>query len=89
MTVMLDLRAEIERLLKEKAATTGQTLEGYLEGLAEREAHARNGTRNGPAQLTVEQWSAEWRAWADANRKLPAGLMIDDSRESIYAGRGE
>jgi hypothetical protein len=89
MSVLLNLPAETERLLKEKAARTGQTLEGYLQALAEREATILNGTRPRPAELTAEEWSAEWRNWANADRRLPAGLVIDDSRESIYAGRGE
>jgi hypothetical protein len=36
-----------------------------------------------------DQWSAKWRAWADADRHLPPGIVIDDSRDTIYAGRGE
>jgi hypothetical protein len=89
MAVLLNLPVETERLLKEKAARAGQTLEDYLMGLAEREARESKGTRPGQSPLTIEQWSAEWRAWGNADRKLPAGIVIDDSRESIYAGRGE
>jgi hypothetical protein len=38
-------------------------------------------------QLTAEQWSREWRAWAESHPELDH--IADDSRESIYAGRGE
>ena len=40
-----------------------------------------------PAQMTVEEWSHALRAWATGHpdRTAPA----DDSRESIYEGRGE
>ena len=87
MTVVLNLPEEIERLLRNKAAQTGQTLEAYLEGLSKREAGANHATRPGP--LTVEQWSAAWHAWASAERTFRGGITLDDSRESIYAGRGE
>jgi hypothetical protein len=89
MTVMLNLSAEIEQLLREKAARVGKTLEAYLEGLSQQEARANHATRSGLLPGTVEQWSAEWRAWADADRNFCSGITLDDSRESIYAGRGE
>ena len=37
--------------------------------------------------LEANRWIAEWRAWAAKPR--PASSALDDSRESIYAGRGE
>ncbi|NOT01290.1 MAG: hypothetical protein HOP29_11755 [Phycisphaerales bacterium] len=40
---------------------------------------------NGP--LSPEQWSAEWHAWAAGHKSV--GHVVDDSRERIYAGRGE
>jgi len=89
VTVTLNLPPETVRLLQEKAALVGQTLEGYLQGLAEREAGIGNGTALGREPLTAEQWFAQWRAWANADRHLSAGIVLDVSRESIYAGRGE
>ena len=89
MAVIINLRAETERLLKEKAAKAGQTLEAYLKQLAEREAAATNSTKPSSALLSAEQWSAQWRAWANQDRQLPADIVIDDSRESIYAERSE
>jgi hypothetical protein len=89
MTVTLNLPAETERLLKEKAARAGQTLEAFLKEIAERAAGSSDRTSPGPAPLTIEQWCAEWRDWGNADRKLAASIVLDDSRESIYAGRGE
>jgi phosphohistidine phosphatase SixA len=89
MSVELNLSAETERILKQKAARAGQTLEGFLQGLAEREAATQNGSPPRAAPLTAEEWSAKWRAWASADRRQPSGLIMDDSREGIYAGRGE
>ena len=89
MTVMLNLPAETEKILKDKAEKAGQTLQGYLQGLAEREATLPNSTPPFRSSLSAPEWSAAWRAWANWDRRLPGGLAIDDDRESIYAGRGE
>ncbi|HEV2948036.1 MAG TPA: hypothetical protein VGX70_11715 [Gemmataceae bacterium] len=88
MTVTLKLTPEKEKLLKDKAANAGLSLENYLLALVERDVNLSNGQEI-LAPLTPAQWSVEWRAWANKERHLPAGLAIDDSRESIYAGRGE
>ena len=89
MTVLINLPAQTEKLLKEKAARASQTLEAYLEGLAEREATATIGTQPSSSPLSAEQWSTQWRDWANQDRQLPGGIVIDDSRESIYAQRSE
>jgi|GEM_PF-700931 len=89
MTLMLDLSPETECLLKEKAKRAGLTLEDYVKKLAEQEVGSANGPSPSFADLPAEAWSAKWRAWANADRHLPGGIVVDDSRESIYAGRGE
>lgn len=40
-----------------------------------------------PAELTTEEWIAELKAWAASHK--PLEHPADDSRESIYEGRGE
>jgi predicted transcriptional regulator len=90
MTVTIRLEPETERRLKEKAAARGQTLEAYLERLAEREASAGNGTaapEESGADSSRDDWNRQWRSWAEGHARLPA--VADDSREGIYAGRGE
>jgi len=88
MKVTLNLTSEKEKLLKEKAAKAGLSLENYLLTLVERDVILANGQEMSGI-LTPVQWSAEWRTWANRERHLPINLAIDDSRESIYAGRGE
>jgi hypothetical protein len=39
------------------------------------------------ALLSADEWIADIRSWAESHRRLPHDA--DDSRESIYAGRGE
>jgi hypothetical protein len=36
---------------------------------------------------SAEAWIKAWRAWVDANKRYAP--FVDDSRESIYEGRGE
>jgi hypothetical protein len=85
--IMIQLRPETERLLQEKAARQGQSLGAYIQQLAEREAHELGGAVPSAAEaISVEGWVARWRAWAEGH---PAsGVIADDSRESIYEGRG-
>jgi hypothetical protein len=89
MAVLINLPADTENLLKERAARTGQTLEAYLQGLIQREATTASGTEPGWRSLSAQQWSVQWRVWANQDRQLPAGIVMDDSRESIYAEQSE
>jgi len=90
MSVTIDLAPETERRLREKAAKAGQTIEDHLRQLAEESAGSARGASEpstGPADRTPEERVAEWLAWVASHRDQT--LVADDSRESIYAGRGE
>jgi hypothetical protein len=81
-------RSEIERLLREEAARRGQSLEAYFQGLAEGEAHQPNSTDHPTVETTpADLWVERWRAWAQGHSA--SAVVADDSRESIYDGRGE
>jgi hypothetical protein len=84
--ITLHLAPEIERTLREKATLLGQTLETYLQRLAEHDAAARDGTA-APIAASTESWSDQWRSWASSHVAHPA--IADDSRQSIYTDRGE
>jgi hypothetical protein len=86
--IMFHLSPETEYLLQEKAARHGQSLEAYLQELAEREAHqADKAARPTGERISAVLWVGLWRAWA---RDHPASVaVVDDRRESIYDGRGE
>ena len=47
----------------------------------------QNGSLLQARQRPTEQWIADWRAWIASHPDVPA--LADDSRESIYEGRGE
>ena len=40
-----------------------------------------------PPGETAEEWTRRLREWIDSHPKR--AILIDDSRETIYAGRGE
>jgi hypothetical protein len=87
--VTVHLPPDIESKLRAKAAETGKTVEELLGWLAESWV-AANGTSVGKPterQVRPDQWVNEWRAWASSHASLPS--LADDSRESIYSGRGE
>ena len=50
-----------------------------------RESQGKNGIA--PPKETAEEWVKRFMAWVDSHPKRP--IEFDDSRESIYAGRGE
>lgn len=83
MTITLNLTAEVESKLREAAARNGQTVDEYVSRLAEQSvAVAPQGVAASP-----EAREAEWRAWAASHQAVPG--IVDDDRDSIYAGRGE
>ena len=47
----------------------------------------RENGRNGTDALTATEWCERFETWAAGHRQLPQ--EADDSRESIYSGRGE
>jgi Arc/MetJ-type ribon-helix-helix transcriptional regulator len=47
----------------------------------------RSQARADSSQESPDQWAGRLQAWVDTHPSRP--ITIDDSRESIYAGRGE
>jgi hypothetical protein len=84
MTLTINLPIETEDQLRAAAARRGCTLEDYVTHLVI--SSTVNGIALSPEKST-EDWIAEWRTWAASHAALPQ--PADDSRESIYEGRGE
>ena len=82
MALTLKLSPETEKKLREKAARAGQTLEACLEQLA-----AESSAGGSAATLSAKEWAVQFRAWIESHKSL--ATAADDSRESIYEGRGE
>ncbi len=87
MALYIQLPAETEAKLREQATAAGKELDRYVVEVVEEKLASSSGSTSGSGELTPEQWSAEWHAWAASHRKL--NHTVDDSRESIYAGHGQ
>jgi hypothetical protein len=84
MNLTLHLTPELETKLREQAKAEGKALEEVALHALEMQLDS------GPlaaATMSAEQWVADIRSWATSHRSLQG--EADDSRESIYAGRGE
>ena len=90
MTLQLPLSPEIEAKLRERAAAEGKD----PTDLAVEAIQEKLGQANGPATAsTVESRGVAWDRFVTTMSKwakhLPSGHRVDDSRDSIYDGRGQ
>ena len=84
MNLVLQLSPETEAKLLQQAAIVGRP----PEELAMKALEEKLATESPVMEaLTAQQWVADFHRWAESHRRLPH--EADDSRESIYAGRGE
>ena len=84
MNVNLELPEELDAVVRRRAAAAGQDVSTFLrqmveENLAEEEEVA--------SSQSVEDFAKRLDAWIALHPVLDHA--IDDSRESIYSGRGE
>jgi hypothetical protein len=77
-TVAVTLSARVADRLQRKADALGVPLDQYLDRLADQDT---------PPDEANAAWVARLEAWAASSP--PRGVNLDDSRESIYEGRGE
>lgn len=91
MTLTLELPTETEKRLQAKAGAKGLSIKSYLEELVRNDLDSQEASGSSPndasGTLSAEQWIAEHRALAKRHAHITH--FVDDSRESIYAGRGE
>lgn len=85
MTVNLNLSAETERRLRDKAAQIGLALEASLQQVIERDALSTEaGAANYPGQqMSQDEWERLLDALSDGLPPLPT-LPADWSRADIY-----
>jgi len=86
MTLTLSFPPETERALKERASRQGKSIANIVVELVQRETQTEARTENG-STMTPHERAQAFLAWAASHPTLP--FEADDSRESIYAGRGE
>lgn len=84
VNLRIEVPADLELLLKERAQQAGVPVELFvLQAVTTRLAEGEMKD----CAIDAEEFSLWLRQWADRFPKLEHS--VDDSRESIYAGRGE
>ena len=88
MTVLVQLTPDTELKLRTKASQVGQSPEEFLAQLATqavadvKAVDPRDNSAEG-----IQRWLDEFHASVASHK--PVDWFVDDSRESIYEGRGE
>jgi hypothetical protein len=87
MTVVLELKPEIEARVIALAARQGVSVEKYIQNFLESLASLDEEPSHHP--LTPEQWVSEFEEWLDSHDYITAPPLTDDAinRESIYRER--
>ena len=83
MTITLSFSASTEAELKRQAAANGRDVVEYVTNIVEQAVNGEPGAQ----KLSPDERAARWRKWAESHPKIEH--YVDDSRESIYDGRGE
>lgn len=86
MFTPLEIKAETAEMLVAQARSRGLSVDDYLRTLL---PFANGDFEEQPLyqSATPEDWVRAFREWAASHPALPA--IADDSRDSIYQGRGE
>lgn len=85
MNVSITFPNDLELVLRQRAAATGQDVETFVQQLvAERLLEEE---RESPLNTSPAEFERRLDAWIQLHPVLDRA--VDDSRESIYAGRGE
>ena len=86
MTLKVNLSPETEAKIRQLAAASGQNVEAIvLEAVAEKLADAD--LQPPRPSLNDQEWQEKLQAFINLHPVVTH--FVDDSRESIYAGRGE
>lgn len=87
MTLNIDVSADLMAKLEREASTSGRDLHSLVVSALEEMVSLADEQIPPNSIAGREQRAAEWVAWASRHHCL--GKPVDDSRESIYEGRGE
>jgi len=86
-TVNIQIPPETEQTLRDRASRFGKPFEVFLQEVIDRAVKYEAMMTPPPPPMSPEQRAAEWRAWVARQPVRP--VIADDTRESIYEGRGE
>ena len=88
MALHIELPVDLETALLARAAAEGKDVSTLIrEVVAERVAASEAAESLRPAVRSSRGFAQRLQAWTDLHPRI--GRPVDDSRESIYAGRGE
>jgi hypothetical protein len=86
MSFTIPLSDELAEKTRLRARREGKEIAAFVQEAVE-EKLARPVESAASLQQNYNQWHREFQAWIESH--APTGHCVDDSRESIYAGRGE
>jgi predicted transcriptional regulator len=86
MTITVSLSPETGSKLHERAAATGKDVPTLIREAVEAKL-ASEGEASAPSEMPYDRWKAAFDQWVASHQ--PVDHFVDDSRESIYDGRGE
>ena len=89
MTLTIPLSHETETRLRQQAAALGKDVAAFVRETVEEKLASLPKRDLTPSERASawDRWVAHMRDWVEKN--VPPGHTLDDSRESIYEGRGE
>ena len=89
MTFTLALPPDVESKLLRYAAAVGKDPATFVRETVEQKLASLSEPPLSAAERAAawDRWVEHMRSWAEKN--LPPGHRVNDSRESIYEGRGE
>lgn len=87
MTLQIELSPDLEAKLRERAAAVGKDVTTFAREALEETVSLHADTGGSRPRRSTKRRVEEFLAWAASHR--PLGHIVDDSRESIYEGRGE
>ena len=86
---LADLTPEAREAVERLARETGKPVTDALSELVVRGAGLSENGSGSSAKDQEAAWQEFLAGTADWSKDLPEGTVVDDSRESIYSGRGE
>ena len=90
MVLSIELTPEMEARLRERAAAEGKDPNALvLEAVAEKLSAPNGPASQSASEGRLQAWNRFLAATRDHAAALPPAHFVDDSRESIYEGRGE
>ncbi len=87
MTLNIPLSSEAAAKLRERAAAIGKDVETFVREVIEEKIAGPPFTTTRAPTRDAQEWCTKLDEWIASFPDVPH--PVDDSRESIYAGRGE